>query len=415
MKPFALVLCTIMLFALAACDSAPKTLPVIDADHPSGSIELALSDILEDIRIVPLETTDASLVMSSGGILSVTDRYIIAYGTDKVLLFDKDGRYLKSILNKGNGPNEYQNLTGLLMDEARGILYYRDFMGQGAIFRLSLPDGKFFDPITPAVERFNPLSIDAQGRLYGFPVSSTLRLVDGSTEKADSTSSALLLRQDPSDNSFQTFSGHRSFHNQGVGISMLLYNNNLHFFNFSYSDTLFRLSQDALQPLGVFSLQNRMKKLEAVSSEGDDLRLLYAYRDGIMMQTNHSGLNISYDNSGTISGITVLTSIVGLYHFDRQGNFHSLKKLHIDPLGLDIDVDTFLENRKARKPIPISPILQTSGNWGYIVVDALNIMELIQNALDQNKLGSAQQKSLEDVLAQLEEDSNSVLIVGRIK
>ena len=416
MKSFYFVLYSVALWALAGCDSGPKPLPVINADHPSGSIELALSDILEDIRIVPLETTDASLVTSGGSsIMFVTDRYIIASGTDKVLLFDKDGRYLKSILNKGNGPNEYQYLNGLLMDEVHDILYYRDPMKRESIYRLSLPEIKYLDPFVPTVERFNPLRIDAQGRMYGFPVSAVLRIGGENPEKPDSTSSVLLLRQDPSDNSLQSFSGHRPYQIQSTGLSMALYRENLHFFNFSYSDTLFRLSQDKLQPLGVFSLQNRMKRLEAVSAEGDDLRLLYAYRNGIVMQTVHTGLDISHDSAGEISSISVRNHTVGVYHFDHQGHFQTLKKLYIDPLALEVDVETFFSNQREGRSNPISPMLQTSGNWGYIVVDALNIMDLMQNALDQNKLSSAQRKSLEGVLAQLEEDSNSVLILGRIK
>ena len=61
--------------------------------------------------------------------------------------------------------------------------------------------------------------------------------------------------------------------------------------------------------------------------------------------------------------------------------------MHIDPLALDVDLDV---NNRAL--ITISPIPRISGSyWGYIRVDAINMIDVIEKALEKNSLPAAQQ------------------------
>jgi hypothetical protein len=415
MKSFCFVLCGVALWALAGCDSGPKTLPVIDADHPSGSIELALSDLLEDIRMVPLETSDSVLVNAQQPGTHVSERYIIAAGADKMLLFDREGRFIRTLMTQGNGPNEYpQYVSNMQTDEARGILYYQDPMNADEIYGLNLADGRFLPPIKPEFSRFQTAQTDAMGRLYSFSTQrfSAFGANMGQAEGSDTT--VLVYRYDPSANSLQPFSRPYPAKGSGSGRSMSYYRGELNIIHNGYSDTLFRLSQEELKPVGVFTLLQPFE-VGNTSSEGDYLSIQLSYKDGMLLQTQHTGLIITYNNSNEISGISVLNSVEGLQHFDNKGNYQSVKTLHIDPLALDVDVSTFLKNRKERLPNPISPLLSVSGNYGYIVVDALDMTDILEKALEQGRGNAAQQKGMRELLDQLEEDGNPVLIIGKIK
>lgn len=86
--------------------------------------KLPLSDAVQKVDIVPLETTDESL-LNDLGFVEVTDNSIFIYQrrTSEILRFSRDGKFLNKIGKQGQGPGEYTYISGLQIDENKGEVY----------------------------------------------------------------------------------------------------------------------------------------------------------------------------------------------------------------------------------------------------------------------------------------------------
>lgn len=105
------------LFLGGCTSSSPKTVPdndleVILIDPDKYETYLDLSEILSDsIEIVPLETTDESLISQINQVELYKDKiYISDEKSAKILVFTTSGQYLYSIGKQGMGPGEYSNM-----------------------------------------------------------------------------------------------------------------------------------------------------------------------------------------------------------------------------------------------------------------------------------------------------------------
>lgn len=106
-------------------------------------------DYFSKIEIIPLETTDESLIKRMyGEIYYKNNFYILDKPQKKILVFDSNGKYLRKIDKCGNGPGEYSDLTDFqfnsftggmdLLNPMGGILRY-DSLGQNFIEKIHLP------------------------------------------------------------------------------------------------------------------------------------------------------------------------------------------------------------------------------------------------------------------------------------
>jgi hypothetical protein len=69
------------------------------------------SDIFESVRLIPLETTDESIIGEINKIVIIdTLIYIMDSKSKAIMLFNTKGQHLSKIARKGEGPNEYSDL-----------------------------------------------------------------------------------------------------------------------------------------------------------------------------------------------------------------------------------------------------------------------------------------------------------------
>ena len=77
----------------------------VDDQYPSRTIEM--EDIAE-VRYVPLETTDQSLIQGIHKMATSDDKIVICdLVQNTIFIFDKDGHFINSINKEGSGPQEY--------------------------------------------------------------------------------------------------------------------------------------------------------------------------------------------------------------------------------------------------------------------------------------------------------------------
>ena len=87
--------------------------------------QLPLSDAVQKIDIVPLETTNESLLSDFIDQIEVTDDFIFIYEprNGEIFRFTRNGKFLNKIGKRGEGPGEYTYLQGIQIDESKGEIY----------------------------------------------------------------------------------------------------------------------------------------------------------------------------------------------------------------------------------------------------------------------------------------------------
>lgn len=113
---------------LAACNedkTADGKLSVI----PLGTaiekpVELKASDYFKQVRYVPLETTDSSLIGKGPYVQIIKDRILVSTNQSQCLMFDKGtGKFIKQVGHIGNDPEGY-NSVFCWGDNETGMIYF---------------------------------------------------------------------------------------------------------------------------------------------------------------------------------------------------------------------------------------------------------------------------------------------------
>ena len=118
-----------LMLALSACGQVKNETEYLSkVDDVKEYEDDKLSSILESFDIVPLETNDAALLAEPYCIV-LRDNYIyildIKMSGNEIHLYDSDGKYIRHIGQKGQGPNDY--LGGLhIAVNGKGMLSLPD-------------------------------------------------------------------------------------------------------------------------------------------------------------------------------------------------------------------------------------------------------------------------------------------------
>ena len=124
------------------------------------NISLLLSEITEEVAAVELELTDKSMINPDfiRRILIAENNIIIAEsnvgGSSKILVFNKNGKFVHSIGAKGQGPGEFNVIQNIAFDESTKRLFIVNF-GPNKIICYHL-DGKFLKETRLDHEGFYP-------------------------------------------------------------------------------------------------------------------------------------------------------------------------------------------------------------------------------------------------------------------
>lgn len=105
-------------FFLYKCDfkkqSFDTELKVISQTLPSFSSEVPLTEYFEINSVIVLESTDSSIVDYIYKVLKNED-FIFVKGGNALFKFDKNGKFLDKLTKGDGGPNDYVNLTDVLL------------------------------------------------------------------------------------------------------------------------------------------------------------------------------------------------------------------------------------------------------------------------------------------------------------
>ena len=127
----------IALFVLCGCkEKAPVTVGegsiVVDIIQPEKNLKM--SDLFSDIKYVKLETTSESLIQDINRVLDLDGNLLVVdRNNQSLLLFGKDGRFIKKIAGQGKGPGEYLRMYDAAVDKEGRRLFVLDAYAQSVL------------------------------------------------------------------------------------------------------------------------------------------------------------------------------------------------------------------------------------------------------------------------------------------
>lgn len=114
----------------------------IDAEIKPLYDSISVDNIIDDIRLIPLETNEKSFIGGTPMIFKVNDYYVINDGrpiTPKIKVFGNDGKYLDDAYLIGRGPDELPTAFECAIDYSSKELYLQ---GPGKVLVYSLMTGE---------------------------------------------------------------------------------------------------------------------------------------------------------------------------------------------------------------------------------------------------------------------------------
>ena len=119
-------------FAILIGCSSPKTDDSLIVEiNPNDAAEtLMLSEIIDSIEYVKLETSEES-IMSKVGEIKVGNKYIYCrdYNLKSIFIFNRKGKFISKLDRLGDGPDQYQHLDKFIINDNETEIEILDFRG----------------------------------------------------------------------------------------------------------------------------------------------------------------------------------------------------------------------------------------------------------------------------------------------
>jgi len=110
-------------------DSGIITLDIRNALQHSEKV-ISLQEDIKNVEYIPLETNDSCLISNILD-MQISKDYIFIYNgkTSDILQFNKKGKFIRKIGHEGNGPEEYNMITELSIDDIQKKLFIFQYSG----------------------------------------------------------------------------------------------------------------------------------------------------------------------------------------------------------------------------------------------------------------------------------------------
>ena len=332
-----------------SCNNS-EIIPVIDLNNIKHSINLDITDILKDITMVQISS---DFLLSLDDKVYVTSRYLILYvNRESLHLFSRDGKHIRKLAERGNGPGEFYSIIDFFVDEEERILYYLDNFPQTRLNRIDINSGVTLEPLEID---FSTLTINyINGKIYSLPKfiwrgRTPFYPAGGYPDSAIVASSTSL----PS-GEITKYQGQHNYSFLAVGSSITSYYDEIVLMNLGYSDTLFTLKDNKLSPLCILRLSDKMTNTDT-DEKGSECRIISAYKNGIIL----SKINYVTRPRLLMEG----REFFALY--DRKGNIYKIDNINV--MNTKISNVNLIDPEKTWQLSSLLPII--CGKYGYMLVE----------------------------------------------
>lgn len=355
---------------LIGCKSASSDLPEIILPLNAPEIQVKVSDLADNVRLVPLETNDSSLLPGGFNILIGKD-YILALSEDEIQQFDRQGKHIRHLATKGRGPEEYQTYYSAFIDEPNGLLYLSEW--DSNLSSYNLHNGAF-----------------AGRKTMPFPIGQILEIRDDTllcqvrAYPRDTTKYSLCL---------MTLQGeildglpHRHIAKDFDGV-----------FCYKLPDGTIRLQSDGRDSLYTVRQFRKSPYATIKCTKNDDpkfsLLIIPYFENSRWYLINVRPMHLEKDQKGNVKFITLKD--VHCFLVDKRENTGKhIKELYVDTLGISIPPDGFSISKYFTFPITAS-ILK----------------EIAEKQLEKGSISPALQALYDNT----KEEDNPILLIGEGK
>lgn len=363
---------------LTACSSKPKavsdgssstlsangqSLTVCDISKIKDTLEIPLSEWVEDLQIVRFENKDTAFFKL--WCPAITDNYIGIRQRDNAVfkLFDRKGKFLCDVGSIGQGPGEYQSLYSEAIDEHNQCIYLAPFFGSTKILKYRM-DGTYDSGIEVG-ERLNKpkLLLNDDGSLFlthlFFRESS--KMLAALIDKEGNVTPCLP--------STEAGTNQMNLKGQTIGFDHEIWcygNTDEPTFMYTYADTLYHYDRKKNQVEAQFTTINGPEKSWKIYTQLPEKYLVY------------------------ING-------VGSFVADMQTESSYFVKLKNDFIG------------------GMSAPTNFSNGYFYAAYEPLQLINRIETRLAESDCTEKDRKVLTELMNSLDENDNNVMFVGKLK
>lgn len=349
-------------------------IPVVELDKAESSVELKLSDFLENIRVIPLETHPDALLPGSF-YTWIGDKYIVTFGHDDIRLFTIEGKYVGKLAQQGRGPDEYLCVMGYCVDEQERYCYLA--AGGEKIMVIDLDERKVVGKI-PTGENI-PCSL-----LYSAK-DSTLVYTSLGMEKKDGTFYDICrIGLDGT----LLYAVKKNSESEEVEDTFLSETHDTLFYKTQLCDTLFMVADTIRSPYCRFVIE---RPYSINTGKGKAVRMSFGNEERFILAAVEKSVRKEDD------AIYTRMEFLGYYTFEKRD--FVVKKVS----GFYVDILDYTETE-------YFPLL-IAGKKAYWNMNVLRFKELLKNKLDSPLIP----EYVKELYHKLDEEDNPVVLVGDTK
>lgn len=377
MKNFLIIL--VFCFSQLNCWTQSNVLPIVDLKNPKQKKVVKLSEMLSNFSLVKLETS-TDILIGEGTKYLVSEKYIITAGPDKILLFTNTGKYIRTVAVTGRGPNEYSNIVACTVDDNNGILYINQRDAPEIILAYNLNRN----------EPVRKIQTGKTNLLYYIVVVSdnVLAISPGNNSEYNmlflSTSGKILSEVSPS---------------QGIGIGISISKvNNEFYYKPKQIDTVYVIKNYKKIPYCYLNVENRATLTN--HEKGNLVFLSCIGSDFMIAKKLHA--NIQFDPE--IEALRFQTDQSTLYWIEKKDfKASEITGFYNDYFGID---ETFNS---------LNNYLSVCNDFGFIRYSSFGLKQWLNKTLESTKIDASIRLKISKFNAELDENDNPVLIIGKLK
>lgn len=336
---------------------------------------LNMSELVDSLRIVRLETTEEGLVPGYSNVWC-GDKYILILGNTVILQFTADGKYIRQLVKQGRAPGEFTALSGFVVDEKQEKFYFCDWSGR--LSEYNMLDGTFIGSVHLDYVMTNALLMD-DGTITYIPYISL-----------DDTSNYDLCRITQDGKLVDgvkspEFTGRDYTSNNYLGVL----GGEVHFMG-SYADMLYRICDTAKTPILALDIPKRFSKEKGMGDVPkicfENSHLLLAEISETEVKDVEGGRYVNMRNKRT-------------FLIDKKvGTVEKMKWFCVDTLKYRIHFEPVVCGRRLCLQLP-----------------AMRLRRWLEIAKTDEKSSPAEQERFARLYEEITDDDNPVLVIGNIR
>jgi len=365
MKKYTFLL--ILTVIISSCKTEERATPTVELADYSGDYVLQLNELMTDISVVKLSTSDSTLV-PEGYDIHMGKRYILILSNGSVLQFDKNGNFIRKLAKKGNGPGEISYIASFDVNDEESRLFIHSANKRGFLLVYDLHTGE----VLPRIKL-------PDNRLVGFIYAGDHILWWGGlnwneppqdfrelyTMSFDGEPIAINTKTDLKENKLL---GRPTYSWRVNGI--VYYLDNL-------CDTIFTID-GVIKSAFCFLKYDDIYHMDT-NPKGKTVWLDILSENKFKLMVKYGGKEFLWNPK-----VNTLKNLTGYYH--------DFFKMEVEDLEFESREDV-----------------------GFIKYQAIDFKYMLAKSLENRDLGSKKRKQLEELDEEISEEDNPIILVGRVK